>query len=75
MLSVDFDTQKYQTCYDEKLLPSQQNVLKEIDFEALFANIENTQSEVKQESFAGIFNKITTIIYFDQKWFTFTVFY
>ena len=56
MLSVDFDTQKYQTCYDEKLLPSQQNVLKEIDFEALFANIENTQSEVKQESFAGIFN-------------------
>ena len=54
MLSVDFDTNHYQQCYDRELLPSQNVGLQDLlDFEQIFADIENKQSEVNQESFAG----------------------
>lgn len=54
MFSVDFDTDHYQQCYDRELLPSQNPNLQDLlDFEQLFADIENKQGEVNQESFAG----------------------
>ena len=55
MFSVDFDTEKYQACYDRELLPSQ--IPEIFDISKILENIEQSEKEQNQESYAGKFLK------------------
>ena len=51
MFSVDFDTKKYHACYDRELLPSQ--IPEIFDISKILENIEQSEKEQNQESYAG----------------------
>ena len=51
MFSVDFDTKQYQACYNRELLPSQ--IPEIFDISKILENIEQSEKEQNQESYAG----------------------